>query len=55
MMPENPDEITVPMNLVNEFRLVSVFGVTSFWISVAIILGFFWNRLDSSEETTQHT
>jgi predicted cobalt transporter CbtA len=55
MMPENPDEITAPMNLVNEFRLVSVFGVTSFWISVAIILGFFWNRLDSNEKTTQHT
>ena len=30
-MPENPDEITAPMNLVNEFRLVSVLGVSSFW------------------------
>ena len=30
VMPENPDEITAPMNLVNEFRLMSVLGVTSF-------------------------
>mgnify|MGYP001603922503 CR=1 FL=1 len=55
MMPENPDEITAPMNLVNEFRLASIFGVTSFWISVAIILGFFWNRLDSNKKTTPYS
>ena len=30
IMPENPDEITAPMNLVNEFRFVSVLGVSSF-------------------------
>jgi len=38
LMPENPDEITAPMNLVNEFRLTSVLGVSSFWISVGIVL-----------------
>ena len=43
-MPENPDEITAPMNLVNEFRLVSVLGVSSFWGSVGIILGLFWKK-----------
>ena len=43
-MPENPDEITAPMNLVNEFRLVSVLGVSSFWASVGIILGLFWKK-----------
>ena len=53
VMPENPDEITAPMNLVNEFRLMSVFGVTSFWISVGLILGFFWNRFESHKKTTQ--
>jgi len=55
MMPDNPDEITAPMNLVNEFRLMSVLGVSSFWISVGIILGFFWNRLEFSKKTTQYT
>ena len=51
-MPDNPDEITAPMNLVNEFRMMSVLGVTSFWISVGVILGLFWNRLKPHQETT---
>ena len=46
VMPENPDEITAPMNLVNEFRLMSIFGVSSFWGSVGnyfrIILEKIW-------------
>jgi predicted cobalt transporter CbtA len=48
VMPENPDEVTAPMNLVNEFRLMSVLGVTSFWISVGFILGLFWNKFDDT-------
>ena len=55
MMPENPDEISAPMNLVNEFRIMSVLGVSSFWISIGFILGFFWHRLNPDEKTTQHT
>ena len=51
-MPENPDEITAPMDLVNEFRIVSFLGVTSFWVSIGLILGFFWNRLGPHKETT---
>ena len=54
-MPENPDEITAPMNLVNEFRIMSVLGVSSFWISIGIILGFFWYRLNPDKKTTQYT
>ena len=52
VMPENPDEITAPMDLVNEFRVMSVLGVTSFWISIGIILGLFWNRLEPNKEET---
>ena len=52
-MPENPDEITAPMDLVNEFRIMSVLGVTSFWASIGIILGLFWNRLSPQKETPQ--
>ncbi len=51
IMPENPDEITAPMNLVNEFRLMSVLGVSSFWISVGIILGLFWNKFETDKKT----
>lgn len=55
IMPDNPDEITAPMNLVNEFRLMSVLGVSSFWISVGVILGLFWSRLESDKETAQYS
>ena len=55
MMPDNPDEITAPMNLVNEFRLMSIFGVSSFWISIGIILGYFWNRLEFSKKHPTYT
>ena len=54
-MPENPDEITAPLNLVNEFRFMSVLGVTSFWASIGIILGLFWRKLSSQKETTHYT
>ncbi len=52
VMPENPDEITAPMDLVNEFRMMSVLGVTSFWISVGVFLGLFWNRLKPHQKPT---
>ena len=52
-MPENPDEISAPMDFVNEFRFMSVLGVSSFWLSVGIILGFFWNRVEPHKETPQ--
>ncbi|MEK9681878.1 MAG: CbtA family protein [Nitrosopumilus sp.] len=50
VMPENPDEITAPMDLVYEFRFMSVLGVTSFWASIGIILGLFWRKLSSQKE-----
>ena len=53
VMPENPDEITAPMDLVNEFRIMSFLGVTSLWVSIGVILGFFWNRYSPNKETTQ--
>ena len=54
-MPENPDEISAPMNLVDEFRLMSILGVSSFWLSVGIILGVLWNKIESPKETTQYS
>ena len=53
VMPENPDEITAPMDLVNEFRVMSFLGVTSFWVSIGVILGLFWNRFSPHKETTK--
>ena len=54
IMPENPDEITAPMDLVNEFRIMSVLGISSFWISVGVILGLFWNRFEPDNEKSQY-
>ena len=54
LMPENPDEISAPMDLVNEFRAMSVIGVSSFWISIGIILGIFWNKIEPNRKTTKY-
>ena len=52
VMPENPDQITAPMNLVNEFRLMSILGVSSFWGSIGIILGLFWTKFENSDTSS---
>lgn len=52
-MPENPDEITAPMNLVNEFRLMSVLGVSTFWISVGLILGLLWKKFQPHKQASE--
>jgi len=44
LMPPNPDEVNAPMDLVNGFRVMSVVGVSIFWISVAVILGGLWHK-----------
>ncbi len=44
IMPPSPDEITAPMDLVNNFRTMSVIAVSTFWIADAIILGLLWQK-----------
>lgn len=44
VMPENPDAVTAPMDLVNGFRLMSIFGVSAFWITMPLILGALWYK-----------
>ena len=44
VMPPNPDEISAPIELVNQFRMMSVIAVSVFWVSVAAILGIFWHK-----------
>ena len=50
VMPENPDEITAPMDLVNGFRIMSILGVSAYWISVGLFLGVLWNRFKPNKE-----
>ena len=44
IMPPSPDEVTAPMDLVNNFRTMSVVAVSTFWIADAIILGLLWQK-----------
>ena len=44
LMPENPDEVTAPEELVNQFRASSFITSTVFWFTLAIILGAFWQK-----------
>ncbi len=51
-MPENPDEITAPMDLVNGFRIMSILAVSTYWIAIGLILGLLWNRFQPNKEVT---
>jgi predicted cobalt transporter CbtA len=50
--PSNPDEITAPIDLVNEFRIMSMLTMTIFWIILGITFGLIWEKL-KPHETTQ--
>ncbi len=56
LMPDNPDEVTAPMELVNGFRITSLVSVSIFWISIAVILGAFWQKYnpDKQIQTKKH-
>jgi predicted cobalt transporter CbtA len=51
ILPPNPDEITVPMELVQGFRIASAFTMSIFWGLLGLILGAFWDRLKPHETT----
>ena len=54
IMPPNPDEITAPMDLVNNFRTMSVIAVSTFWIANAIILGALWQKYKAKLEESSY-
>jgi predicted cobalt transporter CbtA len=45
LMPENPDEITAPMELVDGFRSASFLAVSLYWLTLGFILGGFIEKL----------
>ncbi len=51
-MPENPDEVSAPMDLVNGFRIMSILAVSIYWIAIGLILGLLWNRFKPNKEVT---
>jgi predicted cobalt transporter CbtA len=54
-MPPNPDQITVPMDLVTSFRVASGFTMSTFWALLGIILGSFWDKLKPHETAKAST
>ena len=53
LMPESPDEVMVPADLLNGFRIVSASTVTMYWIVNAIILGLLWQKFQPHLERHQ--
>ena len=44
-MPGNPDATTVPADLIDGFRAMSVVAVSSYWFFLPLFLGILWSRL----------
>jgi predicted cobalt transporter CbtA len=42
--PPNPDKITIPTDLITNFRIVGAFTIGLFWWLMGITLGSFWDR-----------
>ena len=53
IMPENPDELTAPTDLIYGFRIASAGTVTMFWILDAVILGVLWQKFQPHVEKDQ--
>jgi len=52
LMPENPDEISTSMELVNGFRVVAFLTGTVFWFTLALFLGVFWQKTNPDLSNT---
>jgi predicted cobalt transporter CbtA len=50
-MPPNPDQISVPMELVTNFRIASALTMALFWGLLGLLLGTFWDRLKPHESS----
>ena len=53
LMPQNPDKITAPSDLVNGFRIASLSTMTLYWIVNAVILGLLWQKFKPDMVTTK--
>jgi predicted cobalt transporter CbtA len=44
VFPPNPDNITIPIDLIVNFRVVSALSVGIFWGLLGAILGILWDK-----------
>ena len=52
LIPQNPDKITAPTDLVNGFRMASLGTMTIYWIVNSLILGFLWKKFRPYSDVT---
>jgi predicted cobalt transporter CbtA len=48
-LPNNPDQITAPMDLVISFRVATALTMSMFWGLLGAILGALWDRAKPHE------
>ena len=53
LMPENPDAITAPIELVDGFRSASFAAVSVYWLTLGLILGGFVEKLQERLDLTR--
>lgn len=51
ILPSNPDDITISMDLVLNFRIVSTLTIGIFWGILGLVLGLFWDKVKPHEAT----
>jgi predicted cobalt transporter CbtA len=49
LFPPNPDKISIPMDLVHSFRIISGLTMVGFWITLGIIFGLLWHKFKPHE------
>ena len=54
-MPSNPDEITISMELIQTFRILTAFTIGIFWGILGILFGSLWDRFIPRQETRMAT
>jgi hypothetical protein len=51
LFPANPDVITVSMDLVNSFRMVTFTSMITFYLVLGLVFGVIWRRYNPHETT----
>ncbi|MDQ4073356.1 MAG: CbtA family protein [Thermoproteota archaeon] len=55
IFPQTNNEISIPVDLVNSFRIVSAASIVTVWFVLGIVFGLLWNKLkpnDNAKITT---
>jgi predicted cobalt transporter CbtA len=52
VLPPNPDDISISMDLLMNFRIASTLTMGIFWSVLGLVLGTFWDKLKPHETAT---